>query len=186
MRCLLLLLILATHPVLADTRWHVVLIGITDNGLKQLGVTPNAPSVVEPATGSGWLELYEFSRSPVIFEVSLDFLESQRECEVFARLDQTGPKLDFDAQWLAGWTPVGLSLSASASPPDPQTQLNFSLTSRFLQAKEATQGTFRGTYSLYSGAHLGIEFLDASRQPIAREGFPHTRLYIRVENEEAQ
>lgn len=186
MRCLLLLFILATHPVLADTRWHVVLVGITDSGLKQLGVTPFPPSVVGPATGSGWLELYEFSRSPDIFEASLDFLESQGECQVFARLDQTGPKLDFDAQWLAGWTPVGLRLSASASPPNPQTQLNLSLTSRFLQANEPTQGAFRGTYSLYPGAHLGIEFLDGTKHPIAREGFPHTRLYIRVENEEAR
>lgn len=184
-RLLLLLLILATHPALAEPKWHAELIGFTDNGLKQVGMSWTTyaapPAPLPPIEGSGWMSLWPFSRSSVVYEASMSFLESQGDCKVFSSVEQTGPTLDFDGDWLEGWTPVGTHLRASAiSLGSPRLQINLDLTSSF----SGGQGRFRTSYESRTADYMGIECLDATRQPIAREGFPHTRVYLRVDLDE--
>ncbi|MGE0493990.1 MAG: hypothetical protein AB7S38_32575 [Vulcanimicrobiota bacterium] len=184
MKRLLLLIILATHPVLAEPKWHAELIGFTDNGLKQVGMswtTYAAPPAPLPSfEGSGWMSLWPFSRSSSVYEASMSFMESQGDCQVFSSVEQTGPTLDFDGHWLEGWTPVGPHLRASViSLGSPRLQVKLDLTSSFSGA----QGRFRTSCESRRGDYMGIECLDATRQPMAREGFPHTRVDLDEDDE---
>lgn len=181
MKRVLLLLLLVAQPAVAETRWDVYVIGFTENGVKQMGVSWDGPVPLGPVEGAGWLKPTEFNGSPELFDAAMAFLETQGECRVFARYTSTQPQLDFDGRWLQGWSAVGPVIRARMTPGEDQfVVVDFELTSWFLEEHELVRGLFSLSYRLKSGHFVGFECLERSYQPVIADGFRCTRLYVRA------
>ncbi|MGE0493992.1 MAG: hypothetical protein AB7S38_32585 [Vulcanimicrobiota bacterium] len=181
MRHLLLLLILATQAALAETRWDVYVIGFTENGVKQMGVTWDGPAPLGPVEGAGWLDWTASFDRPQLFDAVIAFLEVQGECKVLARYTSTQPELDYDGRWLQGWSAVGPVIRARVTRGEDQFVLvDFEVSSWFLEEHELVQGLFRSSYRLKSGEFMGFQCLERGYQPVTADGFRCTRLYVRA------
>ncbi|MGE0493991.1 MAG: hypothetical protein AB7S38_32580 [Vulcanimicrobiota bacterium] len=185
MKRALLLLLLVAQPALAEFRWHVELIGFTDNGLKQMRLDWSDDRVfprVAAREGRGWLLVLPVMRVSRLFDASIEHLSKQGECSVYGKHDGRGTTINYDARWLQGWTALGPRLKAGIEElPDHYVAVDLNLGSTFFEGKETAHGRFLTGLRVMSGDGLIIECLDQQGNSIPREGFPHTILYIRVE-----
>lgn len=179
-----MLLLLTSLPALAQPRWQAELVGFTEAGRKQIGVSWGGADPLSPVEGKGWLDLCEFARSPRIFEASLKFLTGRGDCEVYDRAEGMGTSVSYYGRWLEGWTALGPALQANLTTlPNDFVMVDFELESAFLEGEELAFGRFRTSMRVKSGDSISFECLDQQRNSIPRGRFPRTVLYLRVENE---
>lgn len=179
-----MLLLLTSLPALAQPRWQAELVGFTEAGRKPIGVSWGGPDPLSPVEGRGRLQVSEFARSPRIFEASLNFLTEQGECKVYDRADGKGTSVSYYGRWLEGWTAVGPALQANLTTlPDDFVMVDLELESAFFEGDALSLGKFRTSMRVKSGDSICFECLAQQLNPIPRDGFPRTVLYLRVENE---